>query len=64
MNTIIMQSLTFIILILVSKKIATLKFLPHTDNWSDTDHYIDSQFHASEKRKVTNDIPETYQYSE
>ena len=43
MSTTIIQSLTYNILI-VSEKIAMLKFLPQTDSRPDTDHYVDSQF--------------------
>ena len=51
-----MESLTFIVLI-VSKKIATLKFLPHMNIWQaskpNNDHYKDSHF-SSESRNKTN----------
>ena len=51
---------------MVSEEIAMLVFATYglSAGRPNTDHYIDSQFHASEKRKVRNDIPETYQYSE
>ena len=43
-GTTIMQSSTFVMLI-VSEKIATRKFLPHqTIGWPNTDHHIDSHF--------------------
>ena len=54
-----MQSLTFIIF-MVSVKIATLKFLPPTDNrlatgQSNTDHYIDSNFSCESKMDLNNE---------
>ena len=53
MTTTIMQSLTFTVFI-VSENIATLKFLPYTDNrlasQPNTDHYIDSHFSCKSKK--------------
>ena len=52
-----MPCLTFTILT-APKKISTLKFLPHTDNWlagrpySCTDHYINSHFSFESKQKT------------
>ena len=53
MSTTIMQSLTFMILI-VSDKITTLKFLPHRDTWPADLRVIITQAHIFNVSKKNN----------